>query len=500
MSSSEQFNKSAGRGAIFQVSGGVVQTVIRIGASTILARLLLPSDFGLFGIALLLSELVLRIGALGMGVGIIAKKNVTNEDLCTAFWTMFGLRLVMFLTCFFLAPFLAEFFNDLRLTAVIRTISLTFLFQIIGVVGNALLMKQLQFFQIFIVNITSALIESGLAVFLVLFYFKNYWGLVIAMVSASLWRHLLVFFFSRWVPKPVFHLESFRFLFRYGINSLGESITTYFNQNIDFLLVGRLLGTRVLGFYEFAYRIPTMILDRIAIPVQAIFFPVLVHVNTSNEKLAAGYNKGMKYVSLICFPALGGLAVVAELAVPVLWGDQWLVIVPSLRILCLAAVLNCATFSSRVLFLCKDRPDIPFLFSLVSLVVTFLTVGFFGYFWGIIGIASAMLLSTSLGVILQLAAFRMINSSVIKFFKSLWPVIASTAAMGIVVYFLLTIFHAYEFAAVLKLGLSILSGAAVYILFLYFLFGETFVEVVETFIQVLGIQERMDRLKKQRAV
>jgi O-antigen/teichoic acid export membrane protein len=78
VSSEENLTTSAGRGAFFQVTGGGIQTVIRVGASTILARLLLPSDFGLFGMSLLIGELILRVGALGMGIGIIAKRNVSE--------------------------------------------------------------------------------------------------------------------------------------------------------------------------------------------------------------------------------------------------------------------------------------------------------------------------------------------------------------------------------------------------------------------------------------
>ena len=100
----ETLTQSAGRGALWQLLGGSWQAVVRLGASTVLARALAPEDFGLVGMALIVRELVETIGALGMGAGVIAKKEANEDDLCTCFWTMGGVRLLLFVIIFSIAP------------------------------------------------------------------------------------------------------------------------------------------------------------------------------------------------------------------------------------------------------------------------------------------------------------------------------------------------------------------------------------------------------------
>lgn len=486
----ENIKKSAGRGALFQISSGGIQTFIRIGASMILARILAPSDFGLFGMALLLSELVLRIGALGMGVGIIAKRNVTENELSTAFWTMASIRVVLFSFTFFFAPFLSSFFNEARLIPVIQAVSFTFLFQILGIIGNTLLKKRLLFYQIFIINITSSIFESGFAIFLVLIYVKNYWALVIAMVASRFLNNFMVFIFSKWKPTFTFNKDSFVFLFRYGINSLGSSLTEYFNSNVDYLIIGKILGPKILGYYEFAYRIPFLIENRISYPLREIMFPTLAVLNDSDEKLAAGSIKGIKYIALICFPCLGGMAVVADLMVRVLWGEQWLPIVVPLQILCFAAAIKCVGNPIRDVFNCKNRPDVPFKFSIISLIFTIIVVSTLGFYFGILGVAWAMMISTIPTFFLFVFAFKLIDASFPALLREIFPIIISTSITIIIAYFVKYYLKMTNLPTPAILILSIFFGVLAYWGSLKFGFKSIYLEIIELIIDVLGLKRK----------
>ena len=392
--SSNELTKSAGRSALFLFAGGATQTLIKIAASTVLARLLMPSDFGLLGMAVLVSTLITNIGALGMNVGIIAKSNITERDLSTAFWIMALVRLLMFATAFTSAPLAYLFFKDERVIQVIKAISITFLFQIPGQIPNTILRKQLRFSRLFIADVTSTLLESLVAIFLTMHFMHNYWALVIALISSTLCNNVLLFLFSRWRPKMIFDKESFRFLFRYGINSLGASVAEYFNNNIDYLLVGNLLGAKSLGLYEFAYRIPHLMVARMAGPLRLIMFPTLSLVSNSNSKMLSGYLKGVRFICFFTLPSLGGLAVLANIAVPLLWGDKWLPIIIPLQILCVSAAFQSLGGATRIIFILKGRPDIPFKFNVAFLSFTIALVALLGYFYGIMGVALGMALST----------------------------------------------------------------------------------------------------------
>lgn len=436
--------------------------------------------------ALLAQVFVSHIGALGMGTGIITKKDVNEDDLCTCYWTMASVRFVLFIATFAMAPLAAAFFNSPKVTWVLRAVSFTFLFSILSAVSTTLLQKQLRFGHLVIINGLGAVVESGIAVTLVLLTDFRYWALVIAMLIYSLFMHLTIFVWTKWYPKFKFSKESFRYLFRYGINNLGFAIVNYLHQNIDYLLVGRLLGAASLGLYEFAYRIPHLVLDKVARPVGDVVFPALSKVQDSNERLIAGYVKAVKYIALGAFPALGGLAVLANLAVTVLWGEKWLPIVIPLQILCLCAAIRCSMQPIGSIFLCKNRPDIPFKFGLVRLVFTFSAVVFLGYLYGLKGVALGMLASTLPSIYILCLAFKMTESSPVKLLSALWvPAVASGVSM----------LCAYGMSLALKLlGLaqwgillsSILAGIAGYMVCMFFVFPATAKEILETIFTITG--------------
>jgi len=472
--------RSTGRGALWQVIGGGWATLVRLGASTVLARVLDPRDFGIMGMAILARELVLHMGQMGMGAGIIAKKDATEDDLNTCFWSMAAVRILMFLLAFAGAPLAAHFFQTPQVTMVFRVVSVTFLFTIMTSVSNVLLQKELKYLDLNVIRGIGILIESSLAIFLALNWRSDYWALVYSLLVGTFFMEFAIFLWARWYPKLRFNKESFNYLFRFGINIQGFSIVNYVNQNIDYLLVGRLLGSASLGLYEFAYRIPHLMQERVARPVAAVVFPALSQVQDSNEHIIAGYCKSAKYIALGVFPALGGLAVLAEPTVLVLWGEKWLPIVVPLQILCACAAIRCIMAPIGSVFNCKHRPDIPFKFSLVRLIFTFISVGILGHYYGLIGVACGMLLSTAPSYIILLIAFKLTESKMNIFYKYLNAPFNATVTMIFVTYILNKTLIIFNFSIFVQLNLGITTGIVVYIMFLYFFQVETKKEIIST--------------------
>lgn len=478
--------RSAGRGALWQMLGGGWQTVIRLGASMVLARALTPDDFGIFGMALLARELIDNVGDLGMGTGIIAKKDVSEDDLCTCFYTMAVVRFMLFVATFALAPVAAAFFHTPKVTWVLRAVSCTFLFSILSAVSMTLLQKQLRFGSLVIIRGSSVLVEAGTAVALVLLTDLRYWALVSAMLVSGLFVHLTIFIWTKWYPKLKFSKESFRYLFRYGINNLGFSIVNYLHQNIDYILVGRLLGTASLGFYQFAYQIPHLILDRLARPVGGVVFPALSKVQDSNERLIAGYVKAVKYIALGAFPALGGLAVLAEPTVTVLWGEKWLPIVMPLQILCLCAAMRCIVTPIGSIFLCKNRPDIPFKFSMVTLAFTFSVVSILGYLYSLNGVAAGMLASTLPSIYILHLAFKMTEFSPVKLLSALWVPMAASGLSMLCAYGARLGLELFGLASLIVLLGSVLAGVVGYMVCLLVVFPDTSKEILQSIYTIIG--------------
>lgn len=483
---SENVNSRVALGAALQILGGGGQTIIRIGASMVLARVLEPSDFGLFGMALLARELVEYIGNVGIGNGVIAKKDVSEKDLSTAFWVMVISRFVLFVIAFSSANLVAFVFSEPRLISIFQAISFTFLFSIVGYVPMWLLQKRMDFAPLVIIRLLGILIESCLAVFIVLTTSLRVEALVVSFLVSTLFSQVTTWLWSKWLPRFIFDKVSFRYLFNFGIHGLGTSLIAYFHENLDYILIGRLFGASSLGLYEFAYRIPHLIFVRIAIPVSSVIFPALALIKDENSKLIAGYLKASKYIGLIVFPVLGGLAVLAPLIIDVLWGPKWLSITIPLRILCVASAVSCIVKPVGSIFLCKDRPDIPFKISILNLIFAATTVPLFGYFFGLNGVACAMTLSTIPGILGVYIALKMTNSPFLLIVKALMPPLFCSLCCSLGAFYFQSILHYFGYQNFSVLISSIISGAIIYSIALFVFYRELYLEIFNTAKSILS--------------
>ena len=473
---SPSLGQLAGRSALWQIAGGGWQTIVRLGASTILARKLDPEDFGLFGMALLMSQMIMVLTNLGMGTGIVAKKDIDEKDLNTCFWSMVGVRALMFALAETTAPIAAVYFKEPRITAIVRVVGFNFLFTIPGVVSNTILIKELKFKYLVIIRGISTLFESTLAVILVLATNLAYWALVYPMLLATLFAECAIFFITGWRPKLIFDKERFRYLWRYGINGLVFSVFNYLSQNLDYYIVGRLLGASALGFYEFSYRIPHLVIDRISRPVGGVVFPTLAKVQDNNELIVKGYVTAVKSVILISYPLLGFLLVMAHPVVSLLWGERWLPIVNPLQILSVVAALRCIFQPLGSIYYAKQRPELPAIFSIIRTFFTGILVWFLGYYWGLIGVAYAMLLSVLPTFIFGNIAFSLCETSIYRVLKDLADPICVTGLATIFLFLSNLFFH----GIVEGIKLILLNGllyCIIYFTIMYFLFKGLFKEI-----------------------
>lgn len=478
--------RSAGRGALWQVGGAWLQTAIQMGSSAVLARVLFPRDFGTLGMALLAQGLIVRLGSLGSTAGVIAKKDVDQTDLSTAFWTSAMVQGGMFLLALLGAPLLAWAFTPLGsvvedpdvvfdragLIWVMRAVAVMFLFNAVGSISAALLRKGLRFGTLKIIELGAFVVQTGITIYLAL-VLRNYWALVIGMLIGGLLQAAATVIVARWLPSFAFSGSSFRYMFRFGANEFGTNMLNYFLHNIDYMLVGKMFGTAVLGLYEFAYRIPHLALNRLSGPINAVMFPTMAQVNDDDHRLARGYVKVVHYISLIAFPVLGGLAAVARPTVATLWGEKWLPIVPALQILCVSAALRCIVSPVGTIFLCKNRPDIPFKLSIAVFAWTAVAVAAlgmsFGHLWGtqaaLNGVALGMVLSVLPTYFTLWLAFRMVRQPMSMLGRALWPPVAVTAitvAVALVVHYLMAradLAPWWQLLAVVPAGVATYIGA-----------------------------------------
>jgi PST family polysaccharide transporter len=482
----DALTRSAGRGALWQLLGGLWQNFVGLGASMVLARTLFPKDFGIVGMAVLAQGLISRVGYLSSSMGLVAKSDISEEDIATAFWMSVFVQGSLFVVMFTGAPLFASFFKTPELTWVLRATSFGFLITAAGAIHSSLMAKRLQFGALQIIEGGGVALQSGVAILFAVVFHMGYWSLVLPILLGNLSMSVARIACVRWAPSLRFSRKSFRHLFRYSANSFGLSLVEYFHFNLDYILVGRLLGATVLGLYEFAYRIPHRVFNAVARPVASVLFPTLAKAQASDERLAAGYGKTVRYLSILLFPVLGGFAVVARPAVLVLWGEQWSPVVIPLQILCFASAVRCITTSIGAVFLCKNRPDIPFKISLVQLVITIIAVGGLGYFYGLVGVAAGVAVSTIPSLFAVWLAFRMTRTPLRRIRRSLAPAFVSTAVSCAAAGLSLFAMESRGYGPFPVLAVAVPAGAIGYVASLRLVFPVTLRDIWNTVRIVVG--------------
>ena len=374
-------SKKVLQSSFLNISGGILQTIIRLVASLFLARALDPRDFGLMGLAVTFNSLFSFIGRFGADAGIIVKKEIDSLDCNICFWMMTITRLCIFLLVFFLAPMASSFFRVPQLSLIIRLLSFTFLFSIISIMPSALLTRELNLKPIVVASVVSVFLESSLAILLAEVFHYGVYSLVYAALLSSLVKEMLVFISRPWLPRLHFSFKKIHYFYKFGFNNLLLTSVNYLLENIDLLIVGRLLGPKLAGMYEFAYRIPNLLRERLLLPIIPITMSFFSKRNSVLKELFYGYSLMSRYVLYLIGIPLIYVFVAADLLVPVLWGVKWVGAILPLRVLAIAVIFRGLFSLINPLLLAIERPDIPVKFSILKLVAfTILLLVFVPYF------------------------------------------------------------------------------------------------------------------------
>lgn len=452
----------AGRGGIWQILGGVWQTLIRLGASTVLARLLSPEDFGIVALSFMVYGLFSSLTILSSTTGILAKASVGQEDLNTAFWLGAIIHTLIFICINLSAPVVARVFSEEKLLNVLPILSILFLTNGIGLLPMTLLTKRLLFKKIVCVNGIAVVFETGLSIILVQFFELGYLALVYSMVICNAGVQFTYVLMGNWRPKFSVSKSSFFNLIRYGMSGFGVNWCIYIRQNIDYFVIGKYLGSHLLGLYSFAYKLPDLILKRLAMPVGGIVLPAMSHLSGNNELIIKAFTKASQYLAIMIFPILSGLGFLAEPIVFLLWGDQWGDCITPIRILCGAAAISCLGIFIGSIFMCKDKPGLVVKIEIFNMCYTIAFVVPLTIYYGLIGAASGMLLSKTSFFLSAFIAFRLTWTFPVKYIVTVFRVAINAIFCGFSAFISYRLFAAYNFPLFPNTMVSILIGAAIY--------------------------------------
>jgi O-antigen/teichoic acid export membrane protein len=450
------------RGIGWKLVAQIATAGTRVVFGVLLAHLLTPHEFGLAGMALVFAGLATIFADPSLGSALIQRREISELDRSTVFWTNLGLGVLCTLVGVLSADAVAGFFSQPEVAPLFEVVSLNFTVNALSSTQIALLTRSMEWRTLEVRQVASVGAGSVLAVALAFAGFGA-WAIVGQFLCTGVVSAILLWSISTWRPRFIFSLSSLTSLASFGFSLFFARILAYLNQNADNLLVGRYLGTASLGIYSVAYNLMFAPIARISQPIGQVMFAALSRVPDDLKRLGDAWLKSIKLSSALAVPAFVGMLVVAPDFVRVVLGERWSEAVPVLQLLCVAGIAEFVVAMNPSLLVAMGRGGSLLRFTTFSSI---LTIGGFavGLIWGLIGVASlyAATRVIVLPVFTKLACDS-IEMSIVHWFRNLRSVAEISIAMGMVVYLArLGLVHA-DVRAGTRLVILVFLGIAVYL-------------------------------------
>lgn len=464
--------------------GGVkwssISQFIRIGTqiitSVILARLLLPEDFGLLGMALVFIGLVNIFNDMGIGSAIVQKQDINQKNLSSIFWFNILIGALAMLILILAAPFIARFYAEDSLTPMISVMSVSFLFTSLSKVQNSLLLKELKLKKLALLELTSAISASLLGISMAYLGY-GVWSLVAQNVSMTFIYAALVWIKEHWKPVLHFNWGDIKTIIGFSANLSGFNLVNYFSRNADYLLIGKFLGATALGYYTLAYTMMLFPLSNISSILSKVMFPALSQVQNDNSKFKLFYLKSTKYIAFVSFPMMLGLFAIADEFVLIVFGAKWVPVIFLIKVLSFVGLMQSIATMSGTIFLAKGRTEWMFRWGFISSSIAVGAIAF-GLQWGINGVAVCYAISRFITVYPGHAIpFRLIDLRFTDFLLNFKEETATSLIMFVIVMSVVTIQRHYLFSSEMILVSSIIIGVISYLVAVRIINNSTYKEL-----------------------
>lgn len=380
------------RGGAYTLSSQICKFVVALATITILARLLTPDDFGLLTMVMVVTGLVALFKDLGLAKATIQRMDVSHAQISTLFWINVGTGLVMAVATVVVAPVVAWFYRDPRLTEITFGMAGLFLFGGLTVQHQALLRRQMKFGPLAVVEVLSPAIGAAAGIIAAL-RGAGYWSLVVLHVSTAACLAVGVWIACRWRPGLPVRGSGIRPMLAYGGRLTAFSVVNYAARNVDKMLIGRFFESAAAGFYGKAYQLMLLPVQQLNTPASGVAIPTLSRLQNDPERYRAYYRRGIELLVALGMPAVVFLFVTADKMVLLVLGPQWMEAVPIFRVLAPAAFLSTFNVATGWVYLSLGHTDRLLRWGMIA-AVTMLTALGVGLRWGPIGVAVAVSTAT----------------------------------------------------------------------------------------------------------
>lgn len=297
--------------------------IISFVVSVFLTRLILPEEFGVMGIALVVIAFSTIFVDLGFGKAIIQQKEINETQLSTVFFLNFIVSVLFSIICFLLSYPAARFFKMPDVEPVLQVLSLSFIFYGLNVVPNALLYRRMNFKITAVVSTISSLISGIVGIYMAK---KGYgvWSLVVQNLSAAFLSFLMTFLYLRWLPKLTLILNDVKAMWRYSSRLFISALLDTMFTRLDIVLIGKMFLPATLGYYTRAQSMDGVVKQVSSTSIVSVLFPYLSREQSNTSRVKELYINYLHVISFVSFFISGFLYLSAESIFTILFSQRWI--------------------------------------------------------------------------------------------------------------------------------------------------------------------------------
>jgi PST family polysaccharide transporter len=391
----------AARGFLWAAASTMAAKAISLAALAVLARLLAPAEFGQFAVALLCLTYLETIADLGTGMALLYWPDRVRDAARVTFVVNLVMGTLLTALTFVTAPLIAAFFHSPGSEPLLRALAWSFLLRGLGNTHDALCRKQLRFKARFVPELGLASVKALFATTLALAGF-GVWSLVWGQLAGTLVWSLLLWRIVPWRPDLHWPADLLRPILGYSSAIVAVNLISAVTHHADGFVVGRMLGSEALGFYQMGARLPEMTVALLVWQGSKVLLPVFTRVRDLGGDTGAAYLVSLRFLSMAALPLAAALCLLAEPLVLVAFGPAWLPSVPVLRALALYAGLRALGSPTGDVLKAVGRPGLLALSGILKIAVLLPALAW-GARWGTGGVASALMCVSFVIVLFNLA-------------------------------------------------------------------------------------------------
>lgn len=439
------------------VGSSFLQKGISLCATIVLARILGPSQFGLFALAFVAIDALGLFKSMGFDSALIQRKDNIEKAANTAFFIIPLLGILLYIILAVSAPLIGKFMNNQEVVGVIRALGIIFVISCFGKVPSALMEKNMQFKQVSIIEVSTAVVYSVSAVVFALLGFRV-WSLVLAYILKTINQNALFFILSGWRPKFEFDRQISLEMFHFGKYLFLGGVIFFLKMNLDNLLVAKVLGVTALGIYAVAFNLANFGADYFGGKIYRVIVPAFSKIQNDQDDLKRAFLKTTKLLSIFAFPFCMFLFVFGDVLIRICYGTKWLEAIPALRILAFAGLFNTLPCAMAPLFIASGHSKAGFLFTSIQIGLFIMLIVPAAKMFGLPGVAFVVVFSQLFSLLVYMPfTLKLISAKWQDIIVNLMPGAISSLAFA----FVAILFKAFSLAKPDSLGFYITIATSV---------------------------------------